>query len=482
MYDAVVIGSGIGGLVSAGLLASGGLKTLLLEKHSSPGGYVSSFRRGGFLFDSAVDCVSGVAPGGLIYRVLELLGMTEEVEFVRVDPIRTSIFPDFEIAVDPDVRAYKEKLNRLFRSEASGLEGFFEKAGSAYRRMQTLLEAGILGKFDPSALDFDLLRLLDVSYADLLDDFFGNARLKAVLSDRCPFIGLPPSKVSACAMINMVMSYFELGAYRPVGGFQRLSDVLVEGIRKKGGKVVFGNAAKKIRLAENKSCDGVILESGEEFGARYIVSNSDFDLTFRSLLGGNYIHLADDMLNDPGVSVSFFIVYAGVKGDFGKNSSIGFYPSYDMEGFFAPEMQFREESTLGLTVASIEDTSRAPRGFHTVVLHEMADSSGEYPGKAGCIEATLKKAEKIFPDIRANITVLEAATPATLRRYTGNCGGAAFGWRQTPGFRGPKRHGIKNLYLAGHWADFGGGVLAAAYAGAKAAGEILAREGVTDVF
>jgi phytoene dehydrogenase-like protein len=74
--------------------------------------------------------------------------------------------------------------------------------------------------------------------------------------------------------------------------------------------------------------------------------------------------------------------------------------------------------------------------------------------------------------------LLDSATPKTLQRYTNNINGAAFGWRQIPGFRGPNKHGIKNLYIAGHWGDMGSGVLASAYSGAKAAGEILAHEGL----
>ena len=48
-----------------------------------------------------------------------------------------------------------------------------------------------------------------------------------------------------------------------------------------------------------------------------------------------------------------------------------------------------------------------------------------------------------------------------------------------PGFKGVKGYGINNFYIAGHWGDMGGGVLAAAYSGAKAAAAILTKEGIT---
>lgn len=481
-YDAIIIGSGIGGLVSAGILAARGLKTLVIEKHITPGGYLSSFRRSGFVFDSAVDCISGIAPGGLIHRVLEMLGVGGDIRLLRVDPIRVSLFPDFEVGVDGNLNAYIERLSGLFPSESAAIKLFFERARNAHSQLQTAaLNAIISGGFELNAITPDLLKLMGASYGEMLDDYFTDFRLKAVLSDRCPFIGLPPSKVSAVAMISLIMSYFELGAYRCEGGFQKLANVFVEGIRRKGGRVLFGNGVNQILLDDNNQCSGVRCDNGEEYTARYIVSNADFDLTFRSLLGGRYAHLADEMMRCPGLSTSFFILYAGIEGDIGINSSIGCYPSYNMESYFDAGMEFREDSTIGVTIASKEDNSRAPHGSSTVVLHEMISASDKKLDKAVCIGRTLKKAERFFPGIKDRIVVLDAATPSTLQRYTGNCRGAAFGWRQIPGFRGPKRHGINNLHMAGHWGDFGGGVPAAAYSGAKAAGDILAKEGIKNV-
>lgn len=477
-FDVIVIGSGIGGLISAGILTSRGLKTLVLERHITHGGYLASFKRKEFVFDSAVDCISGVTAGGLIYKVLDLLDVYKNISFVRVDPVRESIFPDIEVIVDADVNAYVERLSTLFPRESGRIQKFFETVSSVCGETMLATDMLISGRLELNNIPPQILKFMGISYKDLLDGYLNDFRLKAILSDRCPFIGLPPSKVSALSMIAMIMSYFKLGAYRPVGGFQRLADVLAEGIRKNGGAVILGDGAKTILLDENNNCYGVRCDNNEEYTSRYVISNADFNYTFVKLLGGKYAAIAEEMNRDIGVSTSFFIVYAGIKGEINTHSSVGYFPSYDMEGFFSPEVSFTDESTIGITVATLEDKSRAPAGCHTVVIHEMVEASDRHFDKTQCTDIVLKRVERVTPGLKDRIVVLDSATPQTLQRYTGNFKGAAFGWRQIPGFRNMQRHDIKNLYIAGHWGDMGGGVLAAAYSGARAASEILAREGM----
>ena len=475
-YDVIVIGSGIGGLISAGILVSRGLKILLVEKNVTPGGYLTSFKRGDFIFDSSVDCFSGVENGGLINNVLKLLGVDSQVHFVRVDPIRMSIFPDTKVIVDSDVNAYKKRLMSLFPSEGVALAGFSKFLEDVYTEIQTAINM-LLSKGEFNKVGALMARLGNISYLQLLNEFFTDSRLKSILSDRCTFIGLSPSKASALTMTIMMLSYFKFGAYRPVGGSQKLADTLVEGISNKGGKIIFGNGAQKILLRNGKCC-GIRCENSDEYTSKNIISNVDFVHTFNNLLGGKYGYFAKYMLKNVGVSTSFFILYAGIKGDIERHSSIGYFPSYSMESYFQPARIYQEDATIGITIASIEDRTRAPAGSHTVVLHEMVQVYDETLDKAQCIDTTIKKAERILPGLKEKIVVLDAATPNTLQQHTGNLYGSAFGWKQVPGFRNVRNHGIENFFVAGHWGDMGGGILAAAYSGAKAAVAILTKEGI----
>ncbi len=475
-FDVIVIGSGIGGMVSAGILASQGLKTLLIEKNPSPGGYMTSFSRRGFVFDSAIDCIAGIGEDGIISRVLGLMGMPERVNFLRIDPIRFSIFPDFSVKVSNDLAEYIETLISLFPEEAPGIRELFRKAEEIYSAALSAVEMKIRGIYQPEKVPPSLIMAANTTYEALLNESVGDYRLRAALADRCPFIGLPPSQVSALSMANLIMSYFREGAYRPCGGFQTLSDIFIEGLRQKGAEVLFGKRVEKI-ITEGDRCTEVACEDGMHYRGRYIVSNADYYATLLSLSEERFKTIAEDMLRHPGVSKSFFIVYAGIRGGEIGYSSVGYFPSYDMEGFFETRKAFADDSTMGITVATIEDRKRAPEGCHTVVLHEMVEANGRVYNKEECTANMIGRAERVIPGLRDSIEVLDAATPQTLHRYTGNLHGAAFGWRQVPGIKNVNRHGIRNLYIAGHWGEFGGGVLAAAYSGTKAAVNILSMEG-----
>jgi prolycopene isomerase len=87
-YDAIVIGSGMGGLTAAALLAKRGLRTLLVEKEGQVGGYVVSFQRDGFTLDATGAFVGGCQEGGEFYQVLREIGVQDKIDFIPIHHIR----------------------------------------------------------------------------------------------------------------------------------------------------------------------------------------------------------------------------------------------------------------------------------------------------------------------------------------------------------------------------------------------------------
>lgn len=474
-WDAVVVGSGIGGLACAGMLAAGGRKVVVLEQAPYPGGYLSSFRRGEFTFDSAVDCVAGLDPDGLLTRLLRSLRQDAQVAPIRLDPIRVSRFPDLIVQVDASLPAYVERLCGLFPSERSGIAAVFRRAGEIYADVDAMMEAVAEGKESPDRLPAALVRYGNMTYGDFVGLDIRDKRLAAVLSDRSPFLGSPPKRLSATRMVALMMSYFRSGAFRPAGGHQRLPDLLAEGIRRMGGEVQCGRAATRI-LLEGERCAAVVTEDGAEFPARQVVSNADCFETFERLVGGERGRAALAGHRDRPVSPSFFIAYAAVRRECAPAaSSLGSFAGYDLDSLLDAYRPFSDAGALGITIPSLNDPGLAPPGYDVLAIHELIPAGYRRDWRCdreACLLQVLRKAERMLPALLRRLAHCEAATPATLERYTRNRGGAAYGWDQTPHL--PRiRHGIANLHLVGHWGEIGGGVLAAAYSGMRVAARLL---------
>ncbi len=85
MKTAVIIGGGLGGLFTGGVLAKEGFKVTVLEKNVTAGGGLQTFNRFGKTYDTGMHVIGGMQPGGNIYRICQYLGIIDKVELVNVD-------------------------------------------------------------------------------------------------------------------------------------------------------------------------------------------------------------------------------------------------------------------------------------------------------------------------------------------------------------------------------------------------------------
>ncbi len=126
-WDAVVVGSGPGGLTTAACLGSAGKRVLVLERHDVAGGNTQVFRRhhgdDWFEFDVGVHYIGECGPGGLFTNVFNALGVGDRLKFRELDPdgFDTLSFPDFTFRVPAGWEEYERRLVEQFPRDRAGL-------------------------------------------------------------------------------------------------------------------------------------------------------------------------------------------------------------------------------------------------------------------------------------------------------------------------------------------------------------------------
>ena len=119
-FDAIIIGSGMGGLTAAAFMAKGGMRPLVLEQHFAPGGNAQTFRRKRmFDFDVGLHYIGDCGPGGLFPSMLEQLDIADRVEFVPMDQdgFDTYVGPDMTFRAPAGWERYRQRLHEAFPQE-----------------------------------------------------------------------------------------------------------------------------------------------------------------------------------------------------------------------------------------------------------------------------------------------------------------------------------------------------------------------------
>ena len=258
-YDVIVIGSGIGGLTTAGLLArAGGKRVLVLERHTEPGGLTHTFRRDGASWDVGVHYIGQLGPGSQGRAYFDYLS-GGELEWNRMpDSYDRFVYPGVELRVSSDPLRYERDLVDAFPQEARAIHRYFQDV----RRVTRWATLGFIQGMVPrpaasllrAAQRLGGRRATQTTKA-YLDAHFRSPRLKAVLASQWGDYGLPPSR-SAFAVHALIVSHYLEGAWFPRGGSARIARTFEKGIEQAGGAVRVGQEVTEI-LTENGTAVGV---------------------------------------------------------------------------------------------------------------------------------------------------------------------------------------------------------------------------------
>ncbi len=458
-YDAIIIGAGISGLVCGCYLAKAGMKVLIAEQHFKPGGYCTSFKRQGFLFDAAAHSFGSYREGGIMRNIFEDLALDTHLHVRRYEPSDVVISPDYRISFWSDISRTVEELITAFPHEASGIKNFFQ--------------------FVRKATIFDRAALRNKTFKDLLNRFLSDKKLESILST--PTFGiaaLPPSYISAFSATMLMSEFFLDGGYYPDGGMQALPNALAKRFNELGGELKLSCLVDGIEVKANK-VEGVNLGKEGFVETRYAVSCCDVRQTFFRLLHQSVVDRALlDKIKKMTPTASAFMSYFGLDDLYKERLVPGVsywtIPHYGLETMYhscTENKNFENPNAFLIHVAPDKQT---------IVASELAPfENTDYwiQRKRSYIEKSIRRIENVFPGCSKSIIYEEGASPHTLYRYTLNYNGAAFGWASLPSqllTSGLTQiTSIEGLFLSGHWTTQTQGVSGAAYIGHETAKIIL---------
>ncbi len=448
--EVVVIGSGIGGLICAGLLARYGFKVTVCESHSIPGGAAHGFEYQGFKFDSGPSLYSGLSyspSNNPLKQVLDAIG--EDVTWATYDRWGCRLPEgDFDTIVGKD--HFCEVLQRLRGS----------KAVTEWRKLQQVMQplAEAANALPPTALRSDLgaaittfkflpsmawhtpniLKLLG-PFSNIMNGVVKDAFIRNWL-DLLSFLlsGLPADGTIAAEMAFMFAEWYKPGVVLdyPLGGSAALVDALVRGIKKHGGELKLKAHVEQV-IVENNRAVGVLLRGNKRIRAtKAVIAGASIWDTLKLLPEGAiptsfrkerqatpecdsfmHLHLGIDATNLPSDLDCHYIVV----NDWEK-------------GVSAPQ------NVVVMSIPSVLDPKLAPPGKHVIHVYTpgnepyslwqgMDRKSQEYAEqKAARAEIMWQALARVIPDIRSRCELTLVGTPLTheyfLRRHRGSYGPA----------------------------------------------------------
>lgn len=481
-WDAIIIGSGIGGLVTATQLAAKGARVLVLERYLIPGGSSGYFERQGYRFDVGASMIFGFGDRGttnLLTRALQAVKV--ELETLP-DPVQIHYhLPNgLELKVHRDYEKFLQELTAHFPHEQKGIRQFYDECWKVFNclnvmELLSLEEPQYLMRvfFQHPFACLGLVQYLPQNVGDVARRYIHDPNLLKFIDMECYCWSVVPADLTPMINAGMVFSDRHYGGINyPKGGVGQIAQKLVEGLENSGGTIRYKARVTNI-LQENGRAVGVQLASGEVYRAKRIISNATRWDTFEKLLPAEAMPRAEQKWQQRyQKSPSFLSLHLGVKAE-------ALPPGTECHHILLEDWSRMEdpEGTIFVSIPTLLDPDLAPEGYH--IIHTFTPSwiedwqdltPSEYESrKEAAAERIIARLEALFPQLSQLLDYQEVGTPRTHRRFLGRQDGTygPIPSRKLMGLLGMpfNRTAIPGLYCVGDSTFPGQGLNAVAFSG-----------------
>jgi all-trans-retinol 13,14-reductase len=319
-YDALVIGSGIGGLTTAALLSEIGWKVAVLEQHYTAGGATHSYERAGYEWDVGVHYLGDMGARTTVRRLMDFL--TEgNLDWAPMDAHYDRFFIGgnvYDAVAGRD--AFRDNLVGHFPREARAIDRYLELLTEVSRGMRSFTLERTLPPWAAAVAGPWLRRRLPPSFDrttwEVLSELTDDPELIAVLTGQWGDMGLPPKR-SSFVIQALIARHYLHGGFYPVGGAWRIADTILPRIRAAGGEVFTYARVKEVLLRPGRvrTVRGVRMADGSEILCNCVISDAGAINTFARLLPerARLEHGYDGLLATVKPSIGHLGVYIGLK-------------------------------------------------------------------------------------------------------------------------------------------------------------------------
>lgn len=466
-YDIVIIGSGIGGLASAVILAKEGKKVCVLEKNSQYGGNLQTFSRDKSIFDTGVHYIGGLAKDQNLYKYFSYLGIMDKLKLKQLDleGYDCISFGD-EMIQYPHGQGYENFVQQLLV--------YFPTEEDALRKYVTKIQA-ICDSFPMYNLEqgkgYDD-QIVAYKLSDFLNEITTNERLKGVLMGSNFLYVASKEKTPLYVHALTVNSYIQ-SAWRCINGGSQISKLLIAELKKYDGEIYKNTEVVSFEFDGEKisSCK---TKEGKEIRGEQFISNINLKQTIRMVGTQHFSKPFVKRIMSLEEVTSVFSLYIVFKKDQFPyyNNNIYHYNSlediWDTNGKCdaswpnlvvasmnanSAEQHFADSMTA-MTYMDFSEVEPWEETYNVSTIKKIEQRNQIYEQfKLDKAELLIQKLEKIYPGIRKAIQSIHTSTPLTYRDFIGSEKGNMYGFIKDANspmktFISP-RSKIGNLFFSG---------------------------------